>query len=161
MIEPADLVKAFERNTRIIEMQANGLSHADSLIQTEYNINCFNWVVGHVAQYRDELLGFLGHERLLSPEASDRYARESHPIIEDGPNVVQFAELVALARSSQDRLAAVLGSMTEEQYAEQRTTGERSFTVGSSVFFHYFHDTYHVGQTELLRQVAGVDDSII
>ena len=161
MIEPADLIKAFERNTRIIEMQANGLTHEDSLIQTEYNINCFNWVVGHVVQYRDEMFGFLGHERLLSPEVSDRYARESHPIIEDGSDVVRFADLVALARSSQDRIATALGSMTEDQFLEKRTSGERSFTVGSSVLFNYFHDTYHVGQTELLRQVAGVDDAII
>ena len=161
MIEPADLVKAFERNTRIIEMQADGLSHEDSLIQTEYNINCLNWVIGHVVQYRDEMFGFLGHERLLSPEASDRYARESHPIIEDGPDVVLLDELVALARRSQDRIADVLGSMTNDQFAEKRTSGERSYTVGSSVFFNYFHDTYHAGQTELLRQVAGADDNII
>ncbi len=48
MITPSGLVKAYERNTRIIEMQADGLSHANSLIQTEYNINCLNWTIGHV-----------------------------------------------------------------------------------------------------------------
>lgn len=161
MITPADLVKAFERNTRIVEMQADGLSHEDSLIQTEYNINCLNWVIGHMVQYRDEMFVFLGHERLLSPEVSERYARESHPIVEDRPDVVKLDELVTLARKSQDRIAEVLGSMTIEEFAAQRTSGERRFTVGSSVFFNYFHDTYHGGQTELLRQLAGVDDSII
>jgi len=161
VIEPIDLVKAFERNTRIIEMQTDGLSHEDSLIQTEYNINCLNWVVGHVVQYRDELLALLGHERLLAPDVSDRYARESHPIIEDGPDVVQLDALVVLARKSQDRVADALGSMTIEQFAAERVSGERRSTVGSSVFFNYFHDTYHVGQTELLRQVAGVDDAMI
>ena len=161
MITPADLVKAFERNTRIIEMQAEGLSHEDSLIQTEYNINCLNWVVGHMVQYRDEMFGFLGHERLLSPEASDRYARESYPIIEDGPDVLKLDELIVLAQRSQERIPDVLGSMTTEQFAEERTSGERTVAVGSSIFFNYFHDTYHAGQTELLRQVAGADDAII
>jgi len=161
MIEPADLVKAFERNTRIIEMQTDGLSHEESLIQTEYNINCLNWVVGHVVQYRDEMLDFLGHERMMSPEVSERYARESSPIVADGPDVVQLDELVELARRSQGRIADVLGSMSHGDFAEERTRGEREFTVGSSVFFNYFHDTYHVGQTELLRQVAGVGDAII
>ncbi len=161
MIEPVQLVKAFERNTRIIEMQTDGLSHEDSLIQTEYNINCLNWVVGHVVQYRDEMFALLGHERLMSPEVSERYARESHPIIEDGPDVLQLDELVALARQSQDRIADVLGSMTQDQLAAERADGDRTSTVGSRVFFDFFHDTYHVGQTELLRQVAGVDDSII
>jgi uncharacterized damage-inducible protein DinB len=51
--------------------------------------------------------------------------------------------------------------MSHGDFAEERTSGERKITVGSSVFFNYFHDTYHVGQTELLRQVAGVADAII
>lgn len=161
MIEPADLVKAFERNTRIIEMQTDGLSHEDSLIQTEYNINCLNWVVGHVVHYRDEMLTLLGHQRVMAPDVSERYARESDPILEDGPDVLPLDELVGLARNSQDRIADVLGSVTDEQLAEERTRGDRSSTVRSSVWFNYFHDTYHVGQTELLRQVAGVDDAII
>jgi hypothetical protein len=161
MIEPVDLVKAFERNTRIIEMQSDGLSHEDSLIQTEYNINCLNWVIGHVVQYRDEMFAFLGRERLLSPDVSNRYARESFPIIEDGPGVVPLDELVAMARRSQGHIAEVLGPMTSEQLAEERASGERRVAVGSTIFFNYFHDTYHVGQTELLRQVAGADDSII
>ena len=29
------------------------------------------------------------------------------------------------------------------------------------IFFLYFHDSYHVGQTEILRQAAGKDDKII
>ena len=62
---------------------------------------------------------------------------------------------------SQDRIGDVLGAISDEQLAEQRSSGDRSFTVGARAFFGYFHDTYHVGQTELLRQVAGVDDAII
>jgi hypothetical protein len=66
-----------------------------------------------------------------------------------------------MARESQGRLAETIGFMTLEDFAEERTFGERSSTVGSRVFFNYFHDTYHTGQTELLRQVAGKDDAII
>jgi len=161
VIKPADLVKAFERNTAVIEMQAAGLSHEDSLIQTEYNINCLNWVVGHIVQGRDEMLAFLGHERILSPEASERYARESNPVVGDGPDVIKFDDMVKLVRRSQDRVAQVLGSMTDDEFAVERTRGERTFTTGSSVHFSYFHDTYHVGQTELLRQMAGTNDKLI
>jgi uncharacterized damage-inducible protein DinB len=107
------------------------------------------------------MFALLGHERLMSSEVSERYARESHPIIEDGPHVMQLSELVALVRKSQGRIADLLGSMTEQQLAAERTSGDRTSTVSSRLFFNFFHDTYHVGQTELLRQVAGVDDSII
>jgi len=33
--------------------------------------------------------------------------------------------------------------------------------VGFWLFFLYFHDSYHVGQTEILRQATGTDDKII
>jgi len=29
------------------------------------------------------------------------------------------------------------------------------------IFFLYFHETYHVGQTELFRQLAGKDEKLI
>ncbi len=161
MIGPSDLVAAFERNTWVIEAQTEGLSHEDSLIQTEWNINCLNWVLGHIVQGRDDMLASLGHDRLLSPEVSERYARESDPVVEDGPNVLELSELVALVRSSQERIATVIGGMTLEDFAEERTRGDRTYTVGSSAHFRYFHDTYHTGQTELLRQIAGVGDKII
>jgi hypothetical protein len=160
MITPSSLVKAYERNTRIIEMQAGGLSHADSLIQTEYNINCLNWTIGHIVGYRDVSLELLGAAPVMGA-AADRYARESDPIRQDGPGVVSLDELVAMARRSQDRLAETIGSASAEVFAEERTFGDRTSTVGSRMFFNYFHDTYHTGQTELLRQVAGMDDSII
>ena len=33
--------------------------------------------------------------------------------------------------------------------------------LSERIFFLYFHETYHVGQTELLRQLTGVDDKVI
>ena len=118
MIEAADLVRAFKRNTRIIEMQADGLSHADSLLQTEHNINCLNWVIGHVVQNRDQLLGALGRAAVLPPKVSRRYAQESDPVTEDGPNVLKLEELLELLNVSQDQVAEALGSMTAEDFAQ-------------------------------------------
>ena len=37
----------------------------------------------------------------------------------------------------------------------------RASPLRNRIFFLYFHDTYHVGQTELLRQLAGVGDKVI
>ena len=34
-------------------------------------------------------------------------------------------------------------------------------SLHESLRFIYFHDTYHTGQTDLLRQVAGTEDKII
>jgi uncharacterized damage-inducible protein DinB len=34
-------------------------------------------------------------------------------------------------------------------------------SIAEWLLFFYFHDTYHSGQTEILRQAAGKDDKII
>lgn len=34
-------------------------------------------------------------------------------------------------------------------------------SAAQRLHFDYFHDTYHTGQTEILRQVAGTDDQVI
>jgi hypothetical protein len=51
--------------------------------------------------------------------------------------------------------------MDEAALAREYASGDRKTTVGQRAFFLYFHETYHVGQTELFRQLAGKDDKII
>ena len=160
MIKPADLVKALERNRRILEMQAADVTHEESLIQTDFNINCLNWTLGHIVNYRDDLLETLGGER-VAPGRLDRYQRESDPVTADGPGVLDVSELVALVGETQDRLAAAIGGLTEGELTVEHTDGERSYTRAKQILFAYFHDTYHTGQTELLRQVAGKNDAVI
>ena len=93
--------------------------------------------------------------------AGARYARESDPITADGPGVLPLEELLAVLARSQDALARALARATPEELARPLPAGERTVTVAERVFFRYFHETYHVGQTELLRQLTGVDDKII
>jgi uncharacterized damage-inducible protein DinB len=39
--------------------------------------------------------------------------------------------------------------------------GGRRTRLGSALFFFFFHDSYHTGQTEILRQASGKDDKVI
>ncbi len=89
MITNDQLIDGFSLNIRLIKLQTDGLSHAESLIQTPYNINCMNWVLGHIAVNRDSVMGLIGAEPLLSEGETLRYKTESDPIIEDGPHVLQ------------------------------------------------------------------------
>ena len=161
MLTAAKLAKDYKRNANVIAWQADGLSHADSLLQTPYRINCLNWVLGHIANGRDGVLGMVGADQVAEPGELDRYQRESEPILEDGPGVVPLQRLLEIIAATQEGLEAALGSLTDEDLAVETTVGERTTTLGDRVHFAYFHDTYHTGQTELLRQVAGKDDHII
>lgn len=161
MITPTDLAQAFERNRTVVRRQAEGLSHADSLLQPPFRANCFNWVTGHIAVHRDRVLTLLGAEPAFAPGRADRYGRESEPILEDGPGVIALADLLDAIDRGQVRLSEALASVTDDDLAAPVAVGDRSMPLGARLHFLYFHDSYHTGQTELLRQLAGIDDKII
>lgn len=161
MYAPAQFVRAFARNVAIVQMQADGLTHDDSLIQTPYRVNCFNWVVGHLVTGRDDALRAVGASSVWSGDTEERYRRESEPIMEDGPGVLPFPDLLDALAETQRRIEQAVGELTEQQLAVETMIGDKPVTLASRLRFFYFHDTYHTGQTELLRQFAGTNDSVI
>ena len=56
---------------------------------------------------------------------------------------------------------ATVAATSEAEMAAPQMVGERETTLGSRVFFNYFHDTYHAAHTEMHRQFAGMDDAVI
>jgi len=162
MLDKNAMARAFGRNAKVVAAQAEGLSHEQSLVQTPYKVNCFNWVVGHMVASRGEILSILGSEAVLGEAALSPYLRESDPITGDGPGVLAFVDLLAALDGSQERIEGALGDAAEAFLAEETEVGDgRSATRSARIAFFYFHDTYHTGQTEILRQVAGANDSII
>jgi uncharacterized damage-inducible protein DinB len=63
---------------------------------------------------------------------------------------------------SQDRLKRLLENIPQEKL-ESKTAffGNTEMTIAEWLLFFLFHDTYHTGQTEILRQAAGMDDKVI
>lgn len=162
MISIENLAAAYRRNLEIIKMQTEGLTQADSLIQLPFRANCLNWVVGHLLANRCNILNLLGAEDLRPGVNLDHYERESDPIQGPEEGVLVLAELLIHLETAQSRLEAALKK--EDQASLQRLAPYRDRseqTVAFWLFFLYFHDSYHVGQTELLRQATGVDDKII
>jgi len=161
MLAPSDLARAYKRNSNIVLAQADGLSHEDSLIQAPWKVNCFNWVVGHLIGGRNRALDVLGGETVGEASMFDRYDTESNPITGDGTGVLQFSDLLAMLALTSEHLATALAPVTEEWLAEEIAVGERTQTRSYRLHFLYFHDTFHTGQTEILRQLTGVGDKVI
>jgi uncharacterized damage-inducible protein DinB len=160
VITPVQLAEAFGRNVSIIQAQAQGLTHEDSLRQLPFRGNCLNWVLGHMLTSRDDILVWLG-EAPVGGERASRYRRESDPVVGEGEGVMQLAELLPLLQASQEKMAAALARVTDEDLQREVLLGSRAAPLGRRLFFLYFHDTYHTGQTELLRQLTGADDKVI
>lgn len=160
-MDPERLAAGFALNTRIIGLQTDGLSHEDSLIQSPYRINCLNWVLGHLLDGRGRLLELLGAGRVVPAERTERYRRESDPILGDGPDVIRLGDLVEGLEAAGGRIVEILESMDPTDLDAEVDEGDGPRPLGHVVFGRYFHDTYHTGQTDLLRQVAGVEDKVI
>lgn len=163
MITTQSLAKAYGRNVAIIQEQTAGLSHADSLLQLPFRANCLNWVIGHLLTNRLTVFRLLGVEHLpFDPAILDRYQRESQPILEDGEGVLPLEKLLAMLEQSQGLLAERMASLSADELERPLDLfGGRAQALADWLFFFYFHDCYHTGQTEILRQAAGTDDKII
>jgi hypothetical protein len=160
MIEASELVDAFARNVRVVKMQTEGLTHEDSLRQLPFRGNCLNWVLGHLVASGDDVLEALGEPPVFGTHGT-RYERGSEPVTEKDGNILRLEELLEWLERAQERIAVALNQLDEAAFSRKLASGGRDTTVGQRVFFLYFHETYHVGQTELFRQLAGKDDRVI
>ena len=161
MITPKKLADSFALNTRIIQMQTEDLRHADSLVQTPYNINSLNWVLGHIAVNRDRVLSALGEATILSENETSRYKRGSEPVQTEDDIIIPLERLVEIIVRGQELITATLSRQTPGQLAAEIQIHDSTTTLAERLFGIYFHDTYHTGQTDLLRQVSGKNDRVI
>jgi hypothetical protein len=162
LITTQNLAEAFRGNLEIIKLQAQGLTQEDSLIQLPFRGNCLNWIIGHILANRCNMLKVIGVEEILPGVNLDRYQRESEPIQGPEEGVLVLTELMSHLETTQLRLEKELSQETEDSL--QRLAAESArpeWTMANWLFFYYFHDCYHTGQTEILRQAAGKNDKII
>jgi len=161
MIEVQDMVKAFARNWEVIQSQTQGLSHDQCLLQPPFRGNCMNWVLGHIADNRNDLLLTVGEKPILTEEESARYGYGSEPVCVDRKDVIPLERMLSLLQQSQESIAKALSQLTPDDLARKVKGHRGEITLANRLFLLYFHETYHTGQTELLRQLAGTDDKII
>lgn len=148
------LADAFAFNGELIVRNSAGLTHTDSLLEPGNGQNSLNWLLGHILVYRDIILGLLGAEKVFAEGDLARYVFGSDPVSGDGDGVLTLEALLEGVERSQGQIATALSRATPEQLAAD-TNSEYGSTVGRMVHFFYFHETYHLGQTEPARNVAG------
>lgn len=155
-ISPELLARLFDITYRVIKMQTEGLAHSDSLLQLPFHGNCLNWVLGHIIASRNQALMLLDESPAWSEPEIALYKTGSQPIT-NGENAYPLEKILSDLDQSQERLIAALQRVSQEKM--EATIGEE--TVGQRLAGLYFHETYHTGQTELLRQLAGKNDTIV
>lgn len=160
MTQPERYIALFQRTHWLIKRQTEGLSHADALLQLPFRANNMNWILGHLMAYRNRTLALLGEPPALDEKLAARYEQDSAPITGDEDALLPLAQLLTAVDDSQARIVAALNSMAPDGLTAIYDE-ERQLTRDDRLSFLHWHETYHVGQLEILRQLAGKDDKII
>lgn len=153
--------KIFTMESKIIEEQTRDLTHTDSLLQPQPGGNCLNWVLGHLITSQLAIISAIGGVPPFNVELVARYERDSEPIHGDEPGVLELSVLLEKLEQVNSTVDTLLGGLDEPTLSREIQIGERKMTLGWRIFFLHFHYTYHIGQLEYLRQLAGKLDKVI
>lgn len=160
MSQGTTIANTFGANLWIIRRQTEGLSNADSLLRPSFRANCLNWVLGHIVVGRNRALVLLGLEPVWGDDERSVYETGSAPLL-DEPEAVPLERLLVLLDLAQERLAETLNAAGDAVLQTPVHFRGRDQALGEAIAGLAWHETYHTGQTELLRQLSGVDDKVI
>lgn len=151
MISPQAVQSIYDGNVLVIGLNTKGLVQADSLIQPLPEGNTLNWILGHIVANRNTALDLLGQPRIWDDTRVSRYRRYSEPATAGSEGIVPLEELLADLGRTQEQLVAALAAISQEALDQPLNDG----TLGQRLLGLAWHETYHAGQTDYLRRLAG------
>jgi hypothetical protein len=161
MITKDDFAKLLSFDLDILNKQTEGLTQQDSLLQPQPGGNCLNWVMGHLVVNLLDILEVLGGAAPSSLPDIAHYGYGSEPVLCDEPGVIELSALIdayaLLTKTITDRL----DQMSETDFDEEIEFWQDQSRRGYVAFFYFFHNTYHIGQLEQLRNLAGRTEKVI
>lgn len=146
----------------VVLLNLDGITQEESMVQPQPHGNCANWVLGHLLCIYNRSLPLLGQEHVVDPDSLARYDRGSSPILE-ASEARDIRELLAGWNAVTERVDAGLAQLdpdTLDTKAPFSPSNNPDETVRSLLSTVLFHQSYHAGQTGLLRRIAGKDGAI-
>ena len=146
-----------KRNQDFVIESTKDLSHSDSVLQLPGDSNCMNWILGHVAVYRDIMLSLILETRCMSTSEIKLYENGSTPINSTNKSV-RLEQLLKFLQQSFERLMAWLESNPDGLTALSDKTSDLHSDYGSTAVemfeFLSWHETNHIGELHALRELA-------
>ena len=143
------IVNLHNNNQFVIERNIEDITHGESLIQPEPEGNAMNWIIGHIIVGRDISLRLLGSEPLWDEEKAALYRSGSVAISEQ--SAVPITKLILDLQESLRALQIAVDACDDEQLIEMR----EEKTLAQELIGLAWHESYHAGQTDYLRRLAG------
>lgn len=161
MIHIEDFSKMLSGELEILRSQTADLSHEESLLQPQPGGNCLNWVLGHLAVNLLEILAVLQGELPDNMPDLTRYRIGTEPIRSKEVGVLSLEDLIQTYTLLNNRIIARLEQMSDDDFEEEIDFWQGKSRRGYVAFFYFFHNTYHLGQLEFLRNLAGKTEKVI
>ena len=153
MHSPTLYINSVKIIDRIIKEKTEGLTHAGSMRQLPFPGNCMNWNLGHILVYRMQYLGVIDGVSKPDEDEFSLYGGGSEPLT-DSSKAIPLETLLARLDDASAQVVAALEKMPESRLAEVFDV-ERGTSVDERLHFYLvFHETYHAGQLEPLRELA-------
>lgn len=140
-----------QRHEGILDAQLDGLTDHDLLLQPQPRGNCANWILGHITNARSGMLKALKEEPLWGEEERAIYGRGSEPITGVESPHLAMERLLNDYKEAGRRVIARLEAISDEELDGQYN--EKS-SLAEWMNFLVWHESYHIGQFEYLRQLA-------
>ena len=148
------LARHFELVYDTVELNLDGMTHAQSLTRPDGGGNCANWILGHLVNVHNGLMQVLGEDPVWE---SDQLARAGFDPIESPEGAIEWDTLRDRFLGSRKRCLAAVHALTNDALAEELPApfGGTTSRAGLLTIL-AFHQTYHAGQLGLARRFAGL-----
>ena len=142
-----ETVIVFKSSHMVLNRNLKDVSHDESLATPQGGGNSINWILGHIIDNRDDIRELIGLKRLYDDDLK-LYKRGTENI--DAAGAIQLSKLIDMYNNGQTEL--------EEKLKTTDLTGENE--KYRMVTFLAFHESYHTGQTGILRRIIGKEGAI-
>jgi uncharacterized damage-inducible protein DinB len=159
-------VEIFRQNARttdqVVRMNLEGITHEESLLQPQPAGNCLNWVFGHLLCVYNDVLPLLHQQPVWPKERLKRYGRGTPPL-QNAVEANDLREMMEAWQTAIERFETGLASLTPQEldapapFSPNQNSNE---TVRSLLGLVAFHQSYHAGQTGMLRRLMGKSGAV-
>ncbi len=131
----------------VLNRNLKDITHEESLVTPPGGGNSINWILGHIIVSRDDIRELIGLDKLSGDEMKmyHRGAEAAEP-----GELVDLSKLLELYNEGQHVLEERLKEL------DLRDDNEKY----RMVTFLAFHESYHTGQTGILRRIIGKEGAI-
>jgi len=149
------LAQNYGHSFQIAAVNTEGMTQAHSLAHPARGGNCANWILGHLTNVQNGVMGLIGEKPVWENE---QLKRAGFDPITQADEAIDWEMLRERFLGSRERCLAAIAKLSDDSLAETVPhpfggTCSRAELLTTLAF----HQAYHVGQLGVVRRVAGLD----